>query len=447
MKAILFALLLPLCAVSSFNTIDNTSNASSGWVLPSDSGPAMGLHIFGGPPPGDGPFGPAGASGDIWVNIQVPVPEDLLDAPSLQALAALIINDIEVDTGLAVTTESSFLLPTPPATIQLTGALLGGGNTCPFYHEQQVAMQCGRHVVNMLLGGPVYSAEKINTLVYDMVHENSEAHFDASDFMTPSGDYSQDVLERALKNSLDQLQHDEDYVLQPLCIKEVLKRMADGGLAALVVQYDANHQLQKPHHWLLLRFDESTGQWWDLDSLLPAPSLLKPRQAMQRVRYYADAFHAHFFVGPLKDGENMLGTDFSESPALESNTDPPTTDVSTSSGSSVPPPVPDISCSAANGAKLPCSAVTSKKRKRANEQERRQQTCSLTAELSSTLDDMLHPLDQCQRPKFASLARRLHEQFELSCSIDWLRERVRVRWEALTGAAASAICVVQFSEF
>ena len=109
MKAILFALLLPLCAVSSFNTIDNTSNASSGWVLPSDSGPAMGLHIFGGPPPGDGPFGPAGASGDIWVNIQVPVPEDLLDAPSLQALAALIINDIEVDTGLAVTTESSFL--------------------------------------------------------------------------------------------------------------------------------------------------------------------------------------------------------------------------------------------------------------------------------------------------------------------------------------------------
>ena len=211
--------------------------SSSGWVLPSDSGPAMGLHIFGGPPPGDGPFGPAGASGDIWVNIQVPVPEDLLDAPSLQALAALIINDIEVDTGLAVTTESSFLLPTPPATIQLTGALLGGGNTCPFYHEQQVAMQCGRHVVNMLLGGPVYSAEKINTLVYDMVHENSEAHFDASDFMTPSGDYSQDVLERALKNSLDQLQHDEDYVLQPLCIKEVLKRMADGGLAALVVQY------------------------------------------------------------------------------------------------------------------------------------------------------------------------------------------------------------------
>ena len=45
------------------------------------------------------------------------------------------------------------------------------------------------------LGGPVYSAEKINTLVYDMVHENSEAHFDASDLMTPSGDYSQDVLE------------------------------------------------------------------------------------------------------------------------------------------------------------------------------------------------------------------------------------------------------------
>ena len=85
----------------------------------------------------------------MWVNIQVPVPEDLLDAPSLQALAALIINDIEVDTGLAVTTESSFLLPTPPATIQLTGALLGGGNTCPFYHEQQVAMQCGRHVVNL----------------------------------------------------------------------------------------------------------------------------------------------------------------------------------------------------------------------------------------------------------------------------------------------------------
>ena len=73
--------------------------------------------------------------------------------------------------------------------------------------------------------------------------------------------------------------------------------------------------------------------------------------------------------------------------------------------------------------------IVVKKRKRANEADRRKVQTTLTADLST--------VDASKRPSFADVAREWKNQCQLECSNDWLRDKVRTRWEEITGVRAA----------
>ena len=91
-------------------------------------------------------------------------------------------------------------------------------------------------------------------------------------------------------------------------------------------------------------------------------------------------------------------------------------------------------------------------KRKANQKERRQQKCEVLEEHKVAIDDELKKVDD-GHPQFKNIARytcpskgncnilgnihrKLIEQFELECSPDWLREKIRTRWQSGTGIGA-----------
>ena len=72
------------------------------------------------------------------------------------------------------------------------------------------------------------------------------------------------------------------------------------------------------------------------------------------------------------------------------------------------------------------------KRRRENEKERRQQRCTLD---QVHLDEMRKRLESVQdgKPKHSLIAKQLIDTFHLTCSVDWLRQVVRTKWQEWTG--------------
>ena len=81
--------------------------------------------------------------------------------------------------------------------------------------------------------------------------------------------------------------------------------------------------------------------------------------------------------------------------------------------------------------------TTVKKRKRANEAERRKAQTTLTVEHYDILVELLSPADASKRASFAAVAREWKNQCQLECSNNWLRDRVRTRWQAMTRVGAA----------
>ena len=215
---------------------NKTHNASTPlWPSHGSLGPTMGGH-FGGPGGGGGGVGGGGATGaDVLVNVRVVVPPTWEDAASLDALATAVTLEVEEESGRTVVNVASALTPTTPGTITITGALFGGGPTCPFYHEEQMASRCGLHVVNMLLGHRVYNHEGFAALVRGMELPRGVPR---SNLMNPSGDYSQDLLEHALEDTLHPGRRERSCELVSLWDAEVFQRVRDGRLTSLVIQYE-----------------------------------------------------------------------------------------------------------------------------------------------------------------------------------------------------------------
>ena len=159
-KLLLFLfLLLPLWGEAS-----NVTNTSFGWKSPSEPSVVF-RGYFGGPGGGGGPGAP---SVDVFISVRVELPSNLVDTSSVQALVAAVSHEVEEQTGLHFIDVGSTLVPQAPHTIIVTGALFGGALQCPFYHEKQIASQCGLHVVNMLLGRRQYTRDSFMDSVNEL---------------------------------------------------------------------------------------------------------------------------------------------------------------------------------------------------------------------------------------------------------------------------------------
>ena len=97
-----------------------------------------------------------------------------------------------------------------PPTLILGGSLKGGGD-CPFYRERQEAMRCGLHVVNMIIGPPAHTVNTFENLVTEILREfrceeltGDPEDFSRADFLSPSGDPDQNVIQRALSQTIGQ---------------------------------------------------------------------------------------------------------------------------------------------------------------------------------------------------------------------------------------------------
>ena len=148
--------------------------------------------------------------------------------------------------------------------------------------------------------------------------------------------------------------------------------------------------------------------------MLEAPLRMSACEVLEKVQYYCNAFNAKLFSAPfLKCRAQCLA-----------------------------PPRPSHSSQASmqtvTSRSSPTAAKTTvKKRKRANQAERRKAQTPLTVEQYDILVELLSPADASKRPSFASIAREWKNQCQLECSNDWLRDKVRTRWEAMNGVGAA----------
>ena len=189
---------------------------------------------------------------------------------------------------------ASTLHPIVPHTVTITGTLFGGRPTCPLYHERQDAARCGLHVVNMLLGSPVYTHDKLLRIVCEWKEAGrlgAGRGVDASDLIGPSGDYSLDVLNTALYN---ELRSGPDMPLRSMTFSTVYQGIQDNAITSLVMHHDANDALMIPAHWLLLRKDDN-GVWWNMDSMSSSPTPMSATDAVQQIRYYVNVRRAALF--------------------------------------------------------------------------------------------------------------------------------------------------------
>ena len=169
-----------------------------------------------------------------------------------------------------------------------------------------------------------------------------------------------------------------------------------------------------------------------MDSMLQAPVSMQRSEAIEIVRYHLNSLNARLFDAPFVqcDPEPIP-------PPTPCSVEPSQTT------SSVPPQSP---CSGQNSQTTSNAASSSpmampskaagvtKKRKRANEAERRHQRGTITDVEEEVLRDLLGPLDASQKPKFADVAREWQKQCpNFQGSMDWLHYTVRTRWEKMTG--------------
>ena len=135
----------------------------------------------------------------------------------------------------------------------MAGSLFGGAPDCPFYHETQVAPLCGLHVVNVLLGRKAYTPETFGAVVNEVLQSEVGSVVTRAELCTPSGEYSQDILQRALKRILGASQCDRAMPIGSMHGDIAVQQMLEDNICAIVIQYDANHALTKPAHWLCFR--------------------------------------------------------------------------------------------------------------------------------------------------------------------------------------------------
>ena len=203
-----------------------------------------------------------------------------------------------------------------------------------------MASRCGLHVVNMLLGHRVYNHEGFAALVRGMELPTGVAR---SWLMNPSGDYSQDLLERALEESLHPGRRERSCELLSLGDAEVFQRVRDGRLTSLVIQYDADPVKQESAHWMLFRKDDQ-GNWWNMDSrLFRGPIMMRSLVALQKIGYFKTHKYTNF----------LDASHIATNPAAPSTPTPTTApNLSTSSDKPAPtssnpqPPIPHAGSSA-----------------------------------------------------------------------------------------------------
>ena len=224
------------------------------------------------------------------------VPEALSYAAGLHALVTFLVQAVEEANGFQVAHVASCLTSKAPCTLTVAGSLFGGVEQCPFYHERQIASHCGLHVVNVFLDHAVYTTQSFRVVVNEaMQHSQGGGVVQRADLVSASGDYSQDILQLALVRHRGT---DGSFPLQPVEGDTALQKIANKNLVVVVIQYDANHALMKPAHWLRFRIDED-GAWWNMDSLLHAPVRVTTSEALEKVQCYLHTMKGHLFRAPF----------------------------------------------------------------------------------------------------------------------------------------------------
>ena len=193
MKLLKLLLFLYFFFVTEAEPQNGTNATLVGWP-PDSSSLVLGVHF--GAPGGGG--GPGAASADVFLSLRLDVPDSWGDASSSDALTTLVSQEVEVATRLQVIDVLSKLEPQAPYTITMAGSLFGGAPDCPFYHETQVASMCGLHVVNVLLGRKAYTPQTFGAVVNEVVQSEVGSVVTRGELCTPSGEYSQDILQRGL---------------------------------------------------------------------------------------------------------------------------------------------------------------------------------------------------------------------------------------------------------
>lgn len=83
------------------------------------------------------------------------------------------------------------------------------------------------------------------------------------------------------------------------------------------------------------------------------------------------------------------------------------------------------------------------KRRRDNQKDRRQLKSDLGEDVMEDLRGQLEAIADGQ-PKYSEIARDLISRYDLVCSVDWLREKVRSKWQEWTGAIPPPITFSKF---
>ena len=209
----------------------NGTNATLVWWPPDSSSLVLGVHL--GAPGGGG--GPGAASADVFISLRLDVPDNWGDAASLDALITLVSQEVEVATRLQVIDVLSELEPQAPYTITMAGSLFGGAPDCPFYHETQVASRCGLHVVNVLLGRKAYTPETFGAVMNEVLQSEVGSVVTRGELCTPSGEYSQDILQRALKRILGASQCGRAMPLGSMHGDIAVQQMLEDNIYAIVI--------------------------------------------------------------------------------------------------------------------------------------------------------------------------------------------------------------------
>ena len=114
------------------------------------------------------------------------------------------------------------------------------------------------------------------------------------ELMSPYGDYSQDVLNHAITQSLDDSSSlAESYPLMPVDSTAVVDRIKKVGssISAIVIQF---HEAASAGHWLCFRKDDD-GTWWNSDSFLDRPVPMGVDEAAKQVEDYVTNLDARLF--------------------------------------------------------------------------------------------------------------------------------------------------------
>ena len=129
--------------------------------------------------------------------------------------------------------------------------------TCSFHWEVQQRLECGRHAINCLLGGPVITHSLMQDINDHMIMQNPALR--VFHCMSFDANYDLTLLQRVLL-LLTSVQH---FQLQFRTLSHVLwTKMSPNPSWAILIS------MQLPcAHWYAIRYNAQTGMWWNLDSL------------------------------------------------------------------------------------------------------------------------------------------------------------------------------------